>query len=196
MNAMPSLLGGPGLGGMPIGAAGAAPDGIKWIVPPQCPNCGATVEQAVAEHQDSPHCAFCEQPLPVQPANVQPEGLGVLQALQAMGAHTVSQSPVGTAAHILEVGQPVQATLIAATALPGMKNAAGLDVTALVLSVTPADGTPAYQVQTGQHVPDEAEHLLVPGSVLPGKCLPGQANSPVVIDWEAALAATPPTDAS
>lgn len=192
----PSSLGWPGLAGIQIGAAAAAPDAIKWIVPTQCPNCGATVEQAVAEHEDSPRCAFCEHPLPVQPPNSQPGGLGVLQALQALGAHAATQSPVGTAARILEVGHPVQATLLAANALPGMKNAAGLDVTALVLSVTPADGTPAYQTQTGQHVPDEAQHLLVPGAVLPGKCLPDQASSPVVIDWEAALAAAPPIDGS
>jgi hypothetical protein len=118
-------------------------------------------------------------------------GLAALQALAAMGA--VTQSAVGTAAHVLDVGEPVQATLVSAAPLPGIKNAAGRDVTALVLSIAPPDGTAAYQSKSGQHVPDAAQHLLVPGTVLPGKRLPDQADGLVVIDWDAAMAGGDPT---
>ena len=41
--------------------------GVKWVVPAECPYCGAPVEQAAACLADSPHCSFCSRPLPVQP---------------------------------------------------------------------------------------------------------------------------------
>jgi hypothetical protein len=176
---------GVGLGAGPMAAAANSP---KWVVPAECPTCGAKVEQALAEYQDNPHCEFCHEPLPVQTYQAQD---GLLSALGALGVGTVTRSAVGTAAHILEVGVPVEATLLAVSALPGMKNAAGLDVTALVLSVTPSQGGAAYQTRTGQHVPVEAEHLLVPGTVLPGKSMPDVAEAPVVIDWDAAITANP-----
>jgi hypothetical protein len=42
--------------------------GPPWVVPDQCPNCGARVDQAAASHDASPHCAYCNTPLPVQAA--------------------------------------------------------------------------------------------------------------------------------
>ena len=104
-----------------------------------------------------------------------------------MGVGPVTRSPAGYAAQLLGSGEPVKATLVGSTPLPGMKNTAGEEVTMLLLNVTAPDGT-RYDAKTGQHVPAEATRLLTPGTVLPGKRTPGQANGPVVIDWATALA--------
>jgi hypothetical protein len=42
--------------------------GPPWIVPAQCPNCGAPVDQAKASQDRDPRCQFCQQPVPVRPA--------------------------------------------------------------------------------------------------------------------------------
>ena len=41
--------------------------GPPWVVPTQCPNCGAPVDQALASRDADPKCTFCDQPLPVTP---------------------------------------------------------------------------------------------------------------------------------
>ena len=41
--------------------------GPPWVVPTQCPNCGAPVDQARASQDRDPVCVFCHQPLPVSP---------------------------------------------------------------------------------------------------------------------------------
>lgn len=43
--------------------------GPPWAVPAHCPDCGAPVDQATASRERDPHCAFCHQPVPVQPAS-------------------------------------------------------------------------------------------------------------------------------
>jgi hypothetical protein len=195
--AFPGMAGGGGdLAGLLASLTGAstpATNGPKWLVPTECPNCGARIDQAVAEYQDNPLCPFCSQPVPVQPAQAQAHGPGLspLQALVGTGVWPVTRSPAGSAAQLIESGEPVQATLVGSTPLPGMKNAAGEDVTMLLLNVTAPDGT-RYETKTGQHVPAEATRLLTPGTVLPGKRTPGQANGPVVIDWAKALAGAGP----
>jgi predicted RNA-binding Zn-ribbon protein involved in translation (DUF1610 family) len=40
--------------------------GPRWIVPHECPNCGAIVDQAKQEMEAEPKCKFCQQPLPVE----------------------------------------------------------------------------------------------------------------------------------
>ena len=42
------------------------PSAPRWILPTECPNCGAKIEQATKSLEENPHCNFCEQPLPVQ----------------------------------------------------------------------------------------------------------------------------------
>jgi len=42
--------------------------GPPWIVPAQCPNCGAPVDQAKASQDRDPRCQFCQQPVPVRPS--------------------------------------------------------------------------------------------------------------------------------
>jgi len=46
---------------------GESVTGPPWVVPPNCPTCGAAVDQAKAAMDLEPHCAYCHQPLPVQP---------------------------------------------------------------------------------------------------------------------------------
>jgi hypothetical protein len=41
--------------------------GPPWVVPAQCPNCGAPADQAKASRDRDPLCLFCHQPLPVTP---------------------------------------------------------------------------------------------------------------------------------
>jgi hypothetical protein len=48
-------------------ASGEAITGPPWVVPAQCPSCGAPVDQARARMEPDPKCTFCDQPLPVQP---------------------------------------------------------------------------------------------------------------------------------
>ena len=40
----------------------------RWLVAPTCPNCGAIVDQTVEDAVEHPTCAYCHEPLPVQPA--------------------------------------------------------------------------------------------------------------------------------
>jgi hypothetical protein len=42
--------------------------GPPWVVPAECPNCGARVDQAVSSKEQDPHCTYCHEPLPVTPA--------------------------------------------------------------------------------------------------------------------------------
>jgi hypothetical protein len=44
-----------------------ATDHPKWVVPAECPNCGAKIDQATASYADNPVCAYCQAPIPVQP---------------------------------------------------------------------------------------------------------------------------------
>jgi hypothetical protein len=46
---------------------GQAVTGPPWVVPAICPNCDAPVDQATAAMDPDPRCAYCHQPLPVQP---------------------------------------------------------------------------------------------------------------------------------
>ncbi len=68
----------------------------------------------------------------------------------------------------------------------GMKNQAGVDVHAFVLTVL-AEGQVPRQVQVGNPVSPEAIPLLYPGSNVPAKVLPEEPDG-VVVDWAAALA--------
>jgi hypothetical protein len=54
------------LSGMPA-APGESVTGPPWVVPAVCPTCSAPVDQAKASMDLAPMCAYCHQPLPVQP---------------------------------------------------------------------------------------------------------------------------------
>ena len=41
--------------------------GPPWVVPNNCPNCGAAVNKATASMDLEPRCGYCHQPLPAQP---------------------------------------------------------------------------------------------------------------------------------
>jgi hypothetical protein len=174
----------------------------KWVVPVECPNCGARVEQAVASMEDNPHCGFCHEPLPVQPYQQQfslamfggdnqallTEALSAMTSATTSGAVELPAEKLEKAAAILRDGEPVGVTLVSSMSVPGVTYAGGLDMTALVLQVTPPSGT-GYQINVGSHVPDQAKRLLVAGAALPAKALAGQPHA-VAIDWDAALAAS------
>ena len=67
-----------------------------------------------------------------------------------------------SAADILATGNPCEAVIVQTQPL-GMKNPAGIDMHAFILSVF-VDGKPPYQVKIGFPVPDAAVPLLFPGS--------------------------------
>ena len=90
-----------------------------------------------------------------------------------------------SAADVLAKGTPVRAVIVQTNPL-GMKNQAGVDVHAFVLTVL-AEGQVPRQVQVGNPVPPEAIPLLYPGCNVPAKVLPEEPEG-VVIDWAAALA--------
>jgi hypothetical protein len=46
---------------------GESVTGPPWVVPANCPNCGAGVDQASAAMDLAPLCGFCQQPLPAKP---------------------------------------------------------------------------------------------------------------------------------
>jgi len=46
--------------------------GPPWKVSAECPRCGAPVDQALASKQADPMCAFCHEPIPVEPLSVSP----------------------------------------------------------------------------------------------------------------------------
>jgi hypothetical protein len=48
-------------------APGESVTGPPWVVPAICPTCDAPVDQATATMDPDPKCAYCHQPLPVQP---------------------------------------------------------------------------------------------------------------------------------
>jgi hypothetical protein len=51
------------------------PSARRWIVPLECPQCGAPVDQAVKSASADPRCDYCHQPLPTEPyvAQQQPQ---------------------------------------------------------------------------------------------------------------------------
>lgn len=90
-----------------------------------------------------------------------------------------------TAADVLARGNPVRAVIVQTQPL-GMKNPQGVDMHAFILTVM-SDGQKPYQAKVGNPVPEDAVPLLFPGSNLPAKVLPEEAQG-VCIDWTAALA--------
>jgi hypothetical protein len=93
---------------------------------------------------------------------------------------------VGSAAKILEEGEACHAVIVQSQPL-GMKNKAGVDMHAFVLTVM-IEGRAPYQTQVGMPVPPEAVPLIYPGNKVPAKHTIGGADQEVVIDWQAALA--------
>jgi hypothetical protein len=92
---------------------------------------------------------------------------------------------VGSAAQILEEGVPCHAVIVQSQPL-GMKNKAGVDMHAFMLTIM-REGRSPYQVQVGMPVPPDAVPLIYPGNKVPAKCLADGQDHDVVIDWQAAL---------
>ncbi len=102
---------------------------------------------------------------------------------------TVTADPnAPSAAGILATGTPARAVIIESEPL-GMKNPAGVDLYAYVLTVMP-DGKDPYQVKVGNPTPPAALPFLFPGSHVPVKV--GSDPNAVVIDWEQAKAESKP----
>jgi hypothetical protein len=101
-------------------------------------------------------------------------------------AVTVAEGDTGSAAAILASGIPGEAVIVGSQPL-GMKTPAGIDIHAMLLTVT-REGADPYQVQVGNPVPPAALPFLFPGSKVPVKIDPADPNS-VVVDWDAAAAA-------
>jgi hypothetical protein len=89
-----------------------------------------------------------------------------------------------SASSILGNGKPVKVILVASQPLK-LKNADGIDIQALTLTVYEGVETP-YQVQVGNPVPATALPLLYPGSKLHARLGAGPNN--VVVDWAAGAA--------
>jgi hypothetical protein len=47
----------------------AATPAPRWKVPPECPTCGAPVDQSVESFAEHPQCHMCKNPLPCDPAS-------------------------------------------------------------------------------------------------------------------------------
>ncbi len=92
----------------------------------------------------------------------------------------------GSAARILDLGEPCKAVIVEAQAL-GMRSSTGKDMYAFTLTVI-AEGRPPYQIQVGNPVPAAALPLVYPGSTVPAKRMPDGDDRELVIDWDAALA--------
>jgi hypothetical protein len=91
----------------------------------------------------------------------------------------------GSAARILELGQPCKAVIVESQPL-GMRNPKGDDMYAFLLTVL-AEGRAPYQIQVGNPVPAAALPLLYPGSTVPAKRMPDGDERELAIDWQAAL---------
>jgi len=169
---------------------GAAYGGPKWDVPTHCPNCGALVDQATASYQDDPRCAFCQEAIPVTAHMAAPGIAGGGAAFPDAGGGTQaidrSHDHPGTLTRVLAEGDPVQATLMSAALMPDVHNSAGEDVMSLTLKVVPPGGGSPYLTKVGTHVPGEARHLLIPGTVLPAKVIADEPKF-VAIDWQSAV---------
>jgi hypothetical protein len=92
----------------------------------------------------------------------------------------------GSAAEILEYGEPCKAVIVQSQPL-GTRNQRGDDMYAFLFTVM-AEGRPPYQVQVGNPVPADAVPLIYPGNTVPAKRLPDRGDQYVVVDWEQALA--------
>jgi hypothetical protein len=92
----------------------------------------------------------------------------------------------GSAARILEYGVSCRAVIVQSQPM-GMRNPAGKDMYAFVLTVIADDRLP-YQTQVGNPVPADAVPLVYPGNALPAKRMPDGEDHEIVIDWDAALA--------
>ena len=84
-----------------------------------------------------------------------------------------------SAAWVLANGKPITVVLVANEPI-GVKNADGIDVQALTLTVATGVPTP-YQIQVGNPVPASALPLLFPGSKL--YAMLGDGPNDVVVDW-------------
>jgi hypothetical protein len=84
-----------------------------------------------------------------------------------------------SAAWVLANGTPITVVLVANAPI-GVKNADGIDVQALTLTVATGVPTP-YQIQVGNPVPASALPLLFPGSKL--HAMLGDEPNAVVVDW-------------
>ena len=91
----------------------------------------------------------------------------------------------GSAARILEYGVPCRAVIVQSQPM-GMRNPAGKDMYAFVLTVIADDRLP-YQTKVGNPVPADAVPLVYPGNALPAKRMPHGEDHEIVIDWDAAL---------
>lgn len=174
-----------------LGQGVAAPSGPRWDVPSHCPNCGAQVDQATASYADDPRCAFCQQAIPVTPHAAPAVAPPVFTAPYQAGPVSTpidrSHDVPGTSARILAEGQAVTAKLVSASLLPGTTNSSGEEVMALAFDVDLDGGGPVpHRTNVACHVPDEARHLLIPGTVLPGKVMSDDLDA-VAIDWQSAV---------
>ena len=84
-----------------------------------------------------------------------------------------------SAAWVLANGKPITVVLVGNEPV-GVKNADGIDVQALTLTVAGGVPTP-YQIQVGNPVPASALPLLYPGSKL--HAMLGDGPNDVVVDW-------------
>lgn len=98
----------------------------------------------------------------------------------------LSASDAGSAAEVLRIGESATAVIVESRPL-GMKSPSGVDVHLFVLTVVMAGRDP-YQVTVGNPLPPAALPLAFPGSNVPVKVHPNEADR-VVIDWDQALQA-------
>jgi hypothetical protein len=98
---------------------------------------------------------------------------------------TVARDDTSSAAALLASGESAEAVIVGSQPL-GMKSPEGIDIHAMLLTVT-REGVDPYQVQVGNPVPPAALPLLFPGSKVPVKVDRADPNK-VVVDWDEAQA--------
>ena len=93
------------------------------------------------------------------------------------------QDPQHSAAHVLAMGEPAYAVIVAGEPL-NMTNSQGVPMFAFDLTLMP-EGRDPFQVRAGMPTPPRALPLIFPGSRVPVRFLPDNPNA-VVIDWVSA----------
>ncbi|SHN44523.1 DUF3592 domain-containing protein [Cryptosporangium aurantiacum] len=146
--------------------------------------------QAVARQRIAEHVLPRLQPgqtfvaVRVDPAD--PNRVAIDWASEPPVVRATPKAGVPTAAELLATGLPCEAVVIQSAPL-GMRNPAGIDLHAFVLTIL-RPGVAPYQIQVGNPVPTHAVPLVYPGSRLQAKVSASEPNA-VAIDWDSSVAA-------
>lgn len=160
----------------------------RWVVPVQCPNCGARIDQALEASAAEPRCSFCHEPLPVQPIqavvpNPATDLAGALGTIlsQALGGSAVGGGAmvIDTKAHLSQDGIAGQATIIGVRELAAIGDNHALE---LQLQVELPDRSPYMAITKAVVSPSVAATEAVEGARCAVKVDPTNDHT-VLIEW-------------